>query len=117
LEAIVTGELAMITSPRDDQRPISASDLSQHWLDEFALSSLDTERAVLQHATDSFKAKYSNIQASEWTRVITGEIAADLAHMQRHPVIMKDYRRYVVLRSDQQEVSMPEDGVSLLNIH
>lgn len=115
LEAIASGELAMITSPRDNQRPISASDPNQQWLDEFALSSLDTERAVLQHAIDSFKAKSSNIQASEWMRVITVEIAVDLTYMQRHPAIMKDYRRYVVLRGDQQ-VSLPDDGFERVTI-
>lgn len=44
-------------------------------------------------------------------RVIAEELSGDLSYMQRQPSFMRDYRRYVVLRGNRQEISLP-DGVS-----
>ena len=112
LELIADGELAMITAPRSDQHPTSASALSQQWLDEFVLSPPGSEREILQYAVTSFNAKYSKIHTSEWMRAALEEISVDMTHMHRQPAFMKDYRRYAVLRGTRQEISLPDDGVS-----
>jgi hypothetical protein len=111
LGLIADGELAMITAPRDDQHPTSASDLSQQWLDEFVLSPPGSEREILQYAVISFNAKYSKIHTSEWIRAASEEISADMTHMHRQPALMKNYRRYAVLRGNRQEISLLDDGL------
>ena len=104
----------MVTAPRDDRHPTSASDLSQQWLDEFVLSPPGNEREILQYAVASFDAKYSKIQTSEWMRAALEEISADMTQMHRQPAFMKNYRRYTVLRGTRQEnlPPLPDDGVS-----
>ena len=111
LTAIVDGELAMIIAPRDEQHPTSACELNQQWITGNILSQPDNEKEILQYAVASFNARYSNIQLSDWTRYIAEELSTDLSYMQRQPVFMSNYRRYVVLRSDRQEISLP-DSVS-----
>lgn len=111
LTAIADGELAMFTAPRSEQHPTSATELSQQWIDEYVLCQPDSEREILQYAIASFNGRYSNIQPSDWMRVMAEEISNDLSCMQIQPAFMRDYRRYVVLRGSRQEISLP-DAVS-----
>jgi len=111
LTAIADGELAMLTAPRNESHPTSATELTQQWIDEYILCQPDSEREILQYAIASFNGRYSNIQPSNWMRVIAEEISNDLSCMQIQPALMRDYRRYVVLRGSRQEISLP-DAVS-----
>jgi hypothetical protein len=111
LTAIADGELAMLTAPRNEPHPTSATELTQQWIDEYVLCQPDSEREILQYAIASFNGRYSNIQPSNWMRVIAEEISNDLLCMQIQPAFMRDYRRYVVLRGSRQEISLP-DAVS-----
>ncbi|KAK2461748.1 hypothetical protein APHAL10511_006211 [Amanita phalloides] len=108
LTAIAEGELAMLTAPRNDQHSTSANEVTQQWVNEYVLSSPDSEREILQYAVASFNAKFSNIHSSEWTRVIAEELSADLSYMHRQPTFMRNNRRYVVLRGHRQEISLPD---------
>ncbi|KAF8349877.1 hypothetical protein F5887DRAFT_1070130 [Amanita rubescens] len=108
LTAIADGELAMLTAPRNEPHPTSATELTQQWIDEYVLCQPDSEREILQYAIASFNGGYSNIQPSNWMRVIAEEISNDLLCMQIQPAFMRDYRRYVVLRGSRQEISLPD---------
>lgn len=111
LTAIAEGDLAMLTAPRQEQYSTSATELTKQWIDEYVLSQPDGEREILQYAVATFNSRYSNIQPSDWTRVIAEELSVDLSYMQRQPAFMRDYRRYVVLHGTRQKISLP-DGVS-----
>ncbi|KAF8640769.1 hypothetical protein AX17_000419 [Amanita inopinata Kibby_2008] len=110
LMAINEGDLAMLTAPQHDQYRISASHLSQRWIYDHLLVHAESEREILECAVSSFNTQYSNKQRSEWMSVVLTDISADLSCMQRQPVFMKDYRRYVVLKSEDEVITW-NDGL------
>ncbi|KAF8634013.1 hypothetical protein AX15_001186 [Amanita polypyramis BW_CC] len=108
LSTIADGELAMITAPRDEQHSTSTNELGEQWITRNILLQPDNEREILQYAVSSFNVRYSNVQPSEWTRCIAEELSTDLSYMQRQPAFMRNYRRYVVLQGNRQEISLSD---------
>lgn len=62
-------------------------------------------REILKTCMDAFSAKYSNIPASRWDSTFEAEVTSDLLLMQQQPVIMEEYRRYIVLSGDERQPS------------
>jgi hypothetical protein len=110
--AVEEGDLALISAPPRDRTPTQTRDRDQEWIRNYWSCRPHGARAMLEKSLAAFGAKYSNIQSLEWASAIESEISRDLSSMQRHPAIMVQHRRYVVLRSERTPRAASRDGVS-----
>jgi hypothetical protein len=113
LTAIEEGDLALLTAPSRHRTPTRSRDTNQQWIRDYWTFRPQDARAILETSVAAFNAKYSNMQHTEWLPAIDSEVSRDLSSMQRHPAIMFEHRRYVVLRSERTpRTSSSRDGVS-----
>jgi hypothetical protein len=65
---------------------------------------------------NAFSATFVNIPPEQWTATMESEISEDLHLMQMQPDIMKQYRRYVVIKAESDmHLNADKDGVGVLN--
>lgn len=110
--AIEEGDLALLTAPPRNRTPVQSIDKNIEWIRDHWSSRPRDARTILEKSVAAFNSKYSKIQRSEWPFMIESEIAQDLSSMQRHPLIMAEHRRYVVLRNRTPRISTSRDSVS-----
>ncbi|KAJ7630621.1 hypothetical protein FB45DRAFT_916103 [Roridomyces roridus] len=98
LKAIDEGEVSLLRAPDSDPQ----------WLQEHSYGRPHTQRGILEYCINTFNAKCSKMDESQWNTTVEAEISKDLNMMQQQPVIMDNYRRYVVITGDN--TSSPADG-------
>ena len=87
--------------------------ISQDWLwNHLTLSPLSGRKA-LEISLNTFTSKFSNVPEGDLHSKIEDEIAQDLSIMQLQPAIMRDYRRFVILKYESQNVKITPQGVRI----
>lgn len=114
LDAIEVGELALLHAPPCSRNhPQSAS---QDWLwGHLTFSSLSGRKA-LEISLNTFTSKFSNVPESDLRSKMDEEIAQDLSIMQLQPAIMRDYRRFVILKYESQSVKISPQGLEWISL-
>ncbi|KAJ7139793.1 hypothetical protein C8R44DRAFT_867898 [Mycena epipterygia] len=110
LRAIDDGEVSVLRAPPLDRNPSLNSDPTTEWLRDHWIARPVGQRRVLEFCIGVFSAKYSNVPQAQWASAVETEISEDLNLMQMQPDIMKHYRRYVVIRAEDDVVSADKDG-------
>jgi len=109
LDAIEAGELALLHAPVCNR--ICPESVTQDWLwNHLTFSSLSGRKA-LDISLNTFTSKFSNVPESDLRSKMDEEIAQDLSIMQLQPAIMRDYRRFVILKYESQSVKINPQGV------
>lgn len=95
LKMIQNGTLALLTQP-----PVLQNDVAG--IKEWASSQLDIatkdERGIFQFCLRNFQKKYQEIEEEKWPFEVQEEALSSMSSMQVQPNIMKNHRRFVVLR-------------------
>ena len=58
---------------------------------------------ILEECLKEFNELFLNVQECEWPSLIEKEISKDLAGMQMQPVIMDNFRRFVVVKGTKDD--------------
>ncbi|KAJ7770779.1 hypothetical protein DFH07DRAFT_914458 [Mycena maculata] len=115
LRAIEDGEVSVLHAPPLEWKASWDSDEPEEWLRDHWTNRPLGKRRILEDCMDRFSAKYANVPESEWAAAVEVEVSQDLDLMQRQPAIMKNYRRYVVIRAESDGgPSASKDGFEWL---
>lgn len=101
LKAIEDGSVALLQAPQstlDSQAPDDSNLLWTRWM--FRVAGLDA-RGILEECLKLAAEQYVNTSEADLPAAIEQEIVRDLLRMQTQPVIMDNYRRFVVFRTKQ----------------
>ncbi|KAF7306639.1 Chromo domain-containing protein [Mycena indigotica] len=104
LKAFVAGEISLLTAP-PDRVFTSQSDSTSDWLRDHWINRPLDARQILQRSLNAFHARYANLPQVQWAPTIEAEVIADLDIMQRQPMIMETYRRFVVIRAESDPLT------------
>ncbi|KAJ7129997.1 hypothetical protein C8R43DRAFT_1208123 [Mycena crocata] len=112
LRAIQAGQVSVVRAPPLERNPSKDSNPAMDWLRDHWVARPVGQREILESCINAFSAKYSNIPQALWASDIEAEISDDLDLMQRQPDIMRDYRRYVVIRAESDNyIDANRDGL------
>ncbi|KAJ7275361.1 hypothetical protein B0H12DRAFT_254778 [Mycena haematopus] len=115
LKAVDDGEVSILRAPPLDRNATRTSDPAADWLRDHWINRPLGPRHMLEFCLSAFSAKYSNIPRAEWASAIEAEISDDLSSMQMQPDIMKQYRRYVVIKAEtDNHLGADKDGFEWL---
>ncbi|KAJ7655139.1 hypothetical protein DFH06DRAFT_1329491 [Mycena polygramma] len=115
LKAIDAGEVSLLRAPPLDRNATEKTDEPADWLREHWISRPLGPRHLLEYCMSAFSNKYANIPQEQWASTIEAEISEDLDSMQMQPHIMKQYRRYVVIRAESDDhIAVDKDGFEWL---
>ncbi|KAJ7783426.1 hypothetical protein DFH07DRAFT_787675 [Mycena maculata] len=115
LRSIEDGEVSVLHAPPLEWKVSRDSDEPEEWLRDHWTNRPLGKRRILEDCMDRFSAKYANVPESEWAAAVEAEVSQDLDLMQRQPAIMKNYRRYVIIRAESDEGSAAnKDGFEWL---
>lgn len=109
LEAIDKGNIALTRSPPLEGTIVNMTEARLDWIRENWIRRPPNPRKILEFCVRAFNSKYANIQETEWESTIFREISSDLSSMQLQPVIMEEYRRFVIITSDRDS-HVKQDG-------
>ena len=111
MRAIDEGHLALLTAP--PLLSVERGNSREGWLrNNWAHRPVDA-RSTLQFCTNALNSKYANMQKKEVASAIKTEISNDLCCMRQQPVLMGEYRRYVIFSTAKERRVRRDDGVSL----
>ncbi|KAL0066001.1 hypothetical protein AAF712_006991 [Marasmius tenuissimus] len=65
-------------------------------------------RETLEFCLEEFQRLYGHIPPTKWDILLQNEIAEDLGRIQLQPGIMREYRRYVVLKGEEERAPNDE---------
>ncbi|CAA7266639.1 unnamed protein product [Cyclocybe aegerita] len=99
LEAIKKGSVALLEAPPEATFASSETSSRGGWLKKYLHFRPPTEFEALHTGCDAFLKK-PKLMSPNWQSEIENEIIQDISAMQRQPVFMKQYRRYVVITSE-----------------
>jgi len=102
LEAIAKGDVALLHAPPEKAVPTSFKDARAEWLSKYLAFIPPKKHAALKEGITAFLSnhKLSKSDNIQRTNAMEEEILNDMALMQRQPVFVKEYRRYVVIDSE-----------------
>ncbi|TFK30648.1 hypothetical protein FA15DRAFT_662665 [Coprinopsis marcescibilis] len=103
LNAIASGNLASIQAPPPAKAWYGKTDQRPAWVRENLSGKSMTQLEALTRATATFHTKYANADPESWEARIKEEVVEDLKQMQRQPVLLEGYRRFVVLGDGRME--------------
>lgn len=73
---------------------------------------------VLRSCVEAFDKLCADVQMANWQIRIRGEVIRDLKRMQEQPIIMENYRRFVVLDEARTNgETLYQDGVRSSEFH
>lgn len=108
LKAIEEGVVALLTSPQK---------VNDGWIQDFFKLQPPSARDALEIAIGGLEAKFKNAPVFQWNGLIEKAIESDLKEMQKELGIMMEYRRYVIITSDEDhKLRQSEIGVEWVNI-
>ncbi|KAJ6627259.1 hypothetical protein B0H10DRAFT_431154 [Mycena sp. CBHHK59/15] len=111
LNAIDAGEVSLLRAPPVSRNAMRTADPTLEWLRDHWITRPLGPRQVLEYCVNAFSTKYSNIPRSQWASTIETEISEDLRLVQLQPDIMRDYRRFVVIRAETEQINADKDGL------
>ncbi|KAF7339933.1 Chromo domain-containing protein [Mycena venus] len=108
LKVIDDGEVSVLQAPPLDRNPTPAQAV---WLRDYWINRPPGPQGMLEFCMNAFSAKYSGTPQAQWASGIEANISEDLHLMQMQPAILKQYRRYVVIKADMDDHIEPDrDG-------
>ncbi|EDR03906.1 uncharacterized protein LACBIDRAFT_331055 [Laccaria bicolor S238N-H82] len=111
LKFIEEGVTALLNSPKK---------VNDGWIQNFFKLQPPSARDVLEIAIGGLEEKFKNAPVFQWNGLIDKAIESDLKEMQKQLAIMTEYRRYVIITSDEDhKLHQPEiasDGLEWINI-
>ncbi|KAJ7293251.1 hypothetical protein C8J57DRAFT_1268515 [Mycena rebaudengoi] len=111
LKAIDDGEVSLLRAPPLGRNPTLNSDPMAAWMRDHWVTRPLGPRRILELCVNTFSAKYSNVPSTRWSSMVEAEISEDLSLMQIQPHIMKQYRRFVVIKAGTDtHISGDRDG-------
>jgi len=115
LTMIEQGELSLIRAPPIRRASLCDEDPVYRWVGrQYRQSRLDS-RGLLDECLKDFDDRCSNIQESGWSSAIETEIISDMWNMQCQPVLMDEYRRFVVINAaNEKHISWDKGGLEWL---
>jgi hypothetical protein len=115
LKLIEEGQVSLLQAP-PSHTSAESEDPTMEWVSsQMRTLSLDA-RGILEECIRQFSCKYPNISESAWSSAVEAEISKDLSLMQMQPAIMKEYRRYVVIKGPRDHIEWDKDGVRSFNL-
>ncbi|KAF8213405.1 hypothetical protein K438DRAFT_1803927 [Mycena galopus ATCC 62051] len=116
LRAIDDGEVSVLRAPPLERNATRSNDPAADWLREHWINRPPGPRQMLESCLSAFSAKYSNTPRAGWASAVEAEVSADLDLMQVQPDIMKQYRRYVVIKAEtDSHLAGDKDGFEWLS--
>jgi hypothetical protein len=73
-------------------------------------------RGLVEESMKDISELCSNVQESGWSAAIEKEISSDMLNMQCQPLIMDNFRRFVVIKGASDGHVSGESGVSFTHI-
>jgi len=67
------------------------------------MSQLRNPRATLEFCMQEFELLYGNKSEAEYASSLADDIVQDMLLMQIQPAIMKEYRRFVILKAEHDQ--------------
>ncbi len=101
LKAIEDGSVALLQAPQSTLDPPAPGDpnlLWTRWM--IRVAGLDA-RGILEECLKLANEQFASTSEADLPRAIEQEIERDLLRMQTQPVIMDNYRRFVIFRTKQ----------------
>ncbi|KAI0670147.1 hypothetical protein C8Q78DRAFT_1039423 [Trametes maxima] len=109
LKVIEDGSLAVLQAPQPPQDLLSQGNPALLWTRWMVrLAGLDA-RGILEECLNVAAEQFANTSEADLPATVEKEIARDLQHMQTQPVIMDNYRRFVVFKT-KQDTYFAEDS-------
>lgn len=109
LEQISEGNLALLEAPPENPKDTQRKDAVRDWISRFFMFQPLKKRDALAAGIKAFLSNQA-LARSELSKskvLINMEIASDMNRMQRQPVFMSRYRRYIVIDVDQPDIPGP----------
>jgi hypothetical protein len=118
LDLINEGEIALMRSPPDDEPRATLMEGRQpavpfyqqvfddplmEWNNELVLSQLRGPRDVLEYCLSDFIKYYGDNDTAGYLSKLTDDIVEDMDNMRMQPAVMTSYRRFVVLRAEEEQ--------------
>lgn len=105
LNAIDNGDIALVDAPPDEPSLAGPEGTAQYerWIDNALSFASPTHRTSVEMSVAAFSnSNLTDMPQDKWPSSIEELIVEDMQAMQRQPSIMTNYRRYVVIRSHQE---------------
>ncbi|KAF8912874.1 hypothetical protein CPB84DRAFT_1670858, partial [Gymnopilus junonius] len=99
LQAIEDGEIAMLQAPPENLTSTNMSNSHSSWLSKYFSLVPPRKRDALIAGIRAFLANDRLSKSSDRATTMGGEIINDMLYMHRQPMIMNNYRRFVVIDS------------------
>lgn len=123
LKAIERGEIALMRAPPDDYAAHGGepglswdkqrfTDSLSIWTAEQVSSMMRDRRETLEFCLEQFNSTYRGMEESKISQSLGTDLFNDLLSMRRQAVIMKKYRRFVILKAPNDRTSPDENVVS-----
>ena len=94
----------------------SPNKVNDRWFQNFFKLQPPSARDALEIAIGDLEEKFKNAPVFQWNGLIEKAIESDLNRMQKELAIMTEYRRYIIITSDEDhklhEPDIASDGVS-----
>ncbi|KIY50388.1 hypothetical protein FISHEDRAFT_20291, partial [Fistulina hepatica ATCC 64428] len=98
LEAIEDGKLAVMRAPPSVREGESER---RRWIEEQLETCPRGPREHLEFVLNAFHTTYGNAAPGDLPQQMLQDIATDMMSMQRQPAVMRAYRKFVILTSDE----------------
>lgn len=115
LNAIDDGDIALVDAPPDESSLTGPDGTAQYeqWINNTLSFASPTPRASVEMGLAAFSSsKLTDMPEDRWHSAIEDLIVEDMQAMQRQPSVLTNYRRYVVIRSHQENhIHFDREGV------
>ncbi|THH16827.1 hypothetical protein EW146_g3874 [Bondarzewia mesenterica] len=75
-----------------------------------------TARGILEKCMRSFIQQYDDTPEEQWPSAVESEVVTSISSLQLQPAIMDNYRRFVVIRGEQDGANTPRDSIEWIPI-
>ncbi|KAK1227265.1 hypothetical protein PQX77_009752 [Marasmius sp. AFHP31] len=105
-----TDTLSILDRHNQDPSRADWRDPRSDWLEDQMDIIFRERRETLKFCLEEFQRLYSHMPPTKWDLLLQNEVAEDLGRIQLQPGIMREYRRYVVLKGEEER--SPNDEAS-----
>lgn len=106
LQAIEDGEVAMLQAPPENFTPTNITSSHSQWLAKYFSFASPRRRDALIAGITAFLANDRLSKSIDRATTMGEEIISDMLRMHRQPMIMNNYRRYVIIDSEAMSTGM-----------
>ena len=103
LNLIEEGSLSLVQAPQVFRDPLAKDDATLAWTRWTLRLPAMNARQILEECLKLAAEQFASISEADLPRAIEEEIARDLWRLQNQPVIMDNYRRFAVVRTQNDK--------------